>query len=482
LDLDTGFRRYDEQIETYEFIIRRRVERMNGISESPAPAIQPGWPGWPGWPGYRTLWRWHFYAGLFCLPFVLLLSVTGAIYLFKPQYEAWADYAHDHLVVTGKRARVEAQVTAALATLPGAVLNSYELPATPQAAARVRMGRGTESWLVYVHPETRAILKREVEDERFMNVVSRLHGQLLLGDNGDRIVELAASWAIIMLMTGIYLWWPRNGQGIAGVVYPRFGRGKRVFWRDLHAVTGLWISFFALFLLVSGLPWAKSWGGLLKEARKLGATTEVKQDWSTGRPSATSEHASHDGRVADRDDYSAIDRLVETVQPLRLAPPVQIAPPSPKSPAWTARSDAQNRPLRVTLVLDEKSGAIISRQDFVGRPLLDRIIGTGIAAHEGQLFGWPNQALGAFTALGLVMLVVSSIVLWRRRSPGVLGAPQPEADPVPFSFGIRAIIVTLGLLLPLLGLSLLIVLAAERWVLRRIPSASRYLGLDAPRV
>ena len=31
---------------------------------------------------YRTIWRWHFYAGLFVLPFILILSVTGSIYLF----------------------------------------------------------------------------------------------------------------------------------------------------------------------------------------------------------------------------------------------------------------------------------------------------------------------------------------------------------------------------------------------------------------
>ena len=26
---------------------------------------------------YATIWRWHFYAGLFVIPFVLLLAVTG---------------------------------------------------------------------------------------------------------------------------------------------------------------------------------------------------------------------------------------------------------------------------------------------------------------------------------------------------------------------------------------------------------------------
>ena len=39
-------------------------------------------------PSYAAVWRWHFYAGLFCIPFVLWLSLTGSIYLFRPQVEA----------------------------------------------------------------------------------------------------------------------------------------------------------------------------------------------------------------------------------------------------------------------------------------------------------------------------------------------------------------------------------------------------------
>ncbi len=50
---------------------------------------------------YRALWRWHFHAGLFCIPFVIVLALTGSIYLFKPQIDAFADRGVDSLQVTG---------------------------------------------------------------------------------------------------------------------------------------------------------------------------------------------------------------------------------------------------------------------------------------------------------------------------------------------------------------------------------------------
>jgi len=51
---------------------------------------------------YRTLWRWHFYAGLLIIPFVLALSISGAIYLFKPQIESWIDKPWSQLQTNGE--------------------------------------------------------------------------------------------------------------------------------------------------------------------------------------------------------------------------------------------------------------------------------------------------------------------------------------------------------------------------------------------
>lgn len=449
------------------------------------------------WPDYNTVWRWHFYAGLFCIPFIFILAITGAIYLFKPQLEASLDRQYEQLAMTGARATAEAQALAAIAAVPGSVLDAYVLPPSPRSAVQVLVKRGGERFRVYVHPETLRILKREAEDGKLMNVVHRLHGTLLIGDRGSNLVELAASWAIVMFITGLYLWWPRNVQNLAGVAYPRLGRKGRVFWRDLHAVSGLWIAFFTLFLLVSGMPWTKSWGGLLKEVRQINAGKVIQQDWTLGgrSPDApagvismaeNSEHAGHTMPGHDHThglhhvmDYSALDHLVETMQPLHLAAPVLIVPTSRKSPDWTGRSEAQNRPLRVNLVLDGTTGAIKSRKDFAERPLLDRIIGIGVAAHEGQLFGWFNQALGVFTAAGLVLLTASSVVLWwKRRAPATLGAPPASRRMERYALLLMAVIVAIGILLPFLGLSIFLVWLVERWVLPRFPAACSFLGLS----
>ena len=88
---------------------------------------------------YRALWRWHFHAGMFCIPFVLVLALTGSIYLFKPQIDALADRSVDSLSVSGARRFADAQIAAAIASVPGSKLFVYEIPRESDDAVRVHL-------------------------------------------------------------------------------------------------------------------------------------------------------------------------------------------------------------------------------------------------------------------------------------------------------------------------------------------------------
>lgn len=452
------------------------------------------------WPDYRAVWRWHFYAGMLCIPFVIILSITGTIYLFKPQIEAWNDRPYDNLASTGNNAGAAAQIEAAVAAVPGSSFNAYHLPTANNAAARVLVEKDQVLTRVYVHPASLQILHATPEDGGLIALVKRIHGELLIGDTGSHFVEIAACWTIVMVLSGLFLWWPRQAKGFGGVLYPRLNGGSRMFWRDIHSVTGIWVSFFVLFLVTTGLPWATFWGEYFKGIRRLTGTAVAKQDWSTssgesrkgasgGGQEPKGEHANHGegqrgggpGRkktvAISADQLRSIDRVVAVARPMNLAPPVLVTPVAGSELHWEVSSLTANRPQRVTLVIDAKSGAIVKRSGFADRHWIDRAVGTGIAIHEGQMFGWVNQLLGVATTAGLLLLSLSGLVLWwRRRDRGVLGAPAAGMNPR-FSFVLVSIVFLLGALLPLFGASLIAVLLCEKLLLRRIPPVSRWLGL-----
>ena len=98
---------------------------------------------------YRAVWRWHFYAGVFCIPLVIWLACTGSIYLFEPQIERWLDRPYDHLNMSGQPATPEQIAIAAMHAVPGSSLHYYELAPSTSAATRVIVGVGKEEYCVY---------------------------------------------------------------------------------------------------------------------------------------------------------------------------------------------------------------------------------------------------------------------------------------------------------------------------------------------
>jgi uncharacterized iron-regulated membrane protein len=425
---------------------------------------------------YRTIWRWHFYAGVFCIPFVILLSLTGAIYLFKPYYESWQENKYHQLDVGGEKLSANEQIQAALDAIPNGKFLSYRLPQTETEAVLINV-QAEQKWQVFVNPYTGEVLDKQQSQWMLMNLVKTIHGELLMGNAGSILVELAACWAIVLIVTGLYLWWPRNANGLAGVIYPRLRGGSRIFWRDLHAVTGIWISTLALFLLVTGLPWATVWGAALKEVRKF-ELAPVQQDWTQSR---AEEHQHWRSQAADHFNLTA--SVLRTAEQLQLAPPVELSVANVQHTSdhqllytWKASSQNGNRPARVDVWLDN-NGVIEKRSGFAEKKLIDKAIGIGIAAHEGQLFGWFNLLLGVLTCAGLILISVSGFILWRKRKPdSVLGAPPV----MPARGGLRVVAITLGLaiFLPLLAISLAMLLAIEFFVLRRITCMSHWLGLS----
>ena len=450
---------------------------------------------------YRTIWRWHFYAGLFVMPMMLVLSLTGAMYLFKPQVERWEERAWQGLE-TRHAVSADQQLHAALSAYPGAKFHYYRLPDSPGDAAMFHLGLpgpGRQMRDVFVSPQGE-VVGALAPEHRVMDVVKDIHGQLLMGKSGSWIVELAASWAIVMVLTGLYLWWPR-GRGASGVLWPRLSKGRRVAWRDMHAVTGFWVSGLALILLLTGLPWADVWGRTFKTIRAEMGWVKGAQDWTIGgeMPNAPN-HLEHDHAAMmaishaqagspDRQMRTrpvvSLSHMVMLAKQEDLAFPVLVTPPGApgrfgkaSQVHWTIRSDSQNRPRRTTITYDAMTGQELARETFADGHPIDRVVGYGVAWHEGQLFGWVNQLIGVVTALMLVTLSITGFNMWRQRKPaGQLGAPQAALSP-PRRKSVVALITILAAALPLLAASLVVMWVVEVLLLRRLGRLARWLGIS----
>jgi uncharacterized iron-regulated membrane protein len=321
-----------------------------------------------------------------------------------------------------------------------------------------------------------------------------MHGSLTLGTVGDRIVELAACWALVLMVTGLYLWWPRGRGGFGGILYPRLGARGRLFWRDLHAVIGVWSVAFIAFLLLTGLPWAGIQGDLLNRGtaalgigypasnRTHNAPASVPMKTALGEApwtmehapmptsTAASEHAGHAGHemtMAVRDDaaVAGIDRIANSVtRDHHVVGAYRLFLPSGPTGVYTAYTYPDQPQGQRTLYFDRWTGGLIREVGYPEYGWAAKAIELGVQLHMGNYFGLANQLVMLTTCIAIVLLVISGVMMWWKRRPtGRLAAPA-RVSPTRIK-GAVAILIVAGVVFPMLGLSVIVIFLIDRLVL-----------------
>ena len=408
---------------------------------------------------YRAVWRWHFYAGLFVIPFSIILAVTGSIYLFRPYVEPML-YAHLYNVPPQPTSLpYEEQIAVVRQTFPEAQITHITPVHTAGSSTEVTLRDPDNGGMyAYVDPHNGEFLGSLVRDDMFMQRVRMIHGELLLGNFGEGIVELVACWAIVLLISGIYLWWPRPKFTVWGVFVPRVGRGRRLFWRDMHAVVAMYASIGILGLIMTGLPWSGVWGAGLSQAQQV-----------TGQ-----------SRPAEANNAMFQSAIVDGANPLALADVVAVAeannmrdytiqlPPDDQG-VFTISMQPTNPANTQIVHVDQYSGNIVGRVGWADYPLVAQSVTMGIRLHQGEYFGIPNLLLVLLTALCMIWMSFTGFVMWWQRRPkGALGVPKAPRD-LAIPRGIFVITIILGILFPLVGASLIILFVLDRFVFIKIP-------------
>ena len=444
----------------------------------------------------QRLWRWHFLAGLVVCPFAILLSITGSIYLFKPQIDNYQEASINALapvVEQGSPALASGtHIQALLARHPESHFKRLILAKPGDRSLEIELVNADSEKVIYwVDSISGQVLASKNSDQRFMQLVKKLHSELLLGNLGSYVVELMASWLIILVITGLYLWLskPDNRKAAKKLVSPQVsGVASDKKWRSLHGVVGLWFTVPIILLLLSGLPWTQLWGAGFDKVKAMAGWQGPGQVWfvtlQSERPDgealkipesslweiSSDPHAHHSetaaGGVSSSHlgalDLSILDVIEHKPQVVAMIPPVQIAPPKPNNGVWTVRSMPGQRSDRETIHFDQYSAQQIQRIGFEDHHPLEQFVSQGVALHEGALFGWLNQLLGLLTALAITCISCFGLYAWWLRKPKEDAAVDDSVDSPP-SKGLFAGIVLLGILLPAAGISFVVIYIVERF-------------------
>ncbi|SOR29455.1 conserved protein of unknown function; putative membrane protein (4 PEPSY-associated transmembrane helices) [Methylorubrum extorquens] len=424
---------------------------------------------------YRAVWRWHFYAGLLCLPFLILLSATGALYLFKAEINATV-FAHRTVVASSGRTPLgpDRLIFNAMQAVPEGNPLSYTEPAGPTASALVTLAEGGGKILLYLDPYTGDVLDRVAADREFFGIVRGLHSLTLFGTAANALIEIVAGFAIILVVTGAYLWWPQGkGQRRGRAVSLRETPRRRVWWRDLHAATGLFAGAGLLFLALTGLPWSVWWGQELRAWSNRAGLGQPTQLWagkavSTVPMGARLESAGWalEDALMPRSAPSGapslgIDRAVATLRDMALPGGFELALPLGETGVYAASAYPRDVTGQRMVSLDRYSGQPIIDVRFADLGPVARAIQYGIGLHKGEFWGRANQLAMLAFCLGTILLSVTAAVMWWKRRPaGRLGTPPWPRDRRVVAT-VTGLMLGLGALFPLTGLAILALLGLD---------------------
>ncbi|WP_119395391.1 PepSY-associated TM helix domain-containing protein [Salinibius halmophilus] len=399
------------------------------------------------------LWRWHVIAGLFVLPFIILLATTGAIYLFKDQY----------------RANIEAPMLATTEGEPLPLSQQFDMAnmfsQNPLTHIEVADGQATHFYngrfspneSVYVDPATGGITGQYIRSNDIMETIRNLHGELLMGDYGTKVIELVASWLVVLIITGIVVFWPRK-QPILNLVRVRLNKGKRIMMRDLHAVLGFWISAFLLVIIAGGLPWTDLFGANFHK---------LKEATNSGYPATWFSSRSLNSTVAG--EALTLDEMFAIAQAQELPGKVYLALPQTSDSVFTVSNSAKLSEQQV-MHFDQYSGELLLHHTWDEVGMLSAGQQVVMRLHQGEFFGIANWLIALFTCIALVALSLAGITSYLMRKPkGKLGLPKPPAS-FRVGLGTLVLIAALGLILPAFGISVLIIVVVSWLSSLRKPS------------
>ncbi|MGY4538645.1 putative iron-regulated membrane protein [Mucilaginibacter sp. UYNi724] len=205
-------------------------------------------------PFKKVLLFCHRWLGFISGLVVFIVSITGCIFCFQDEIQD-AFYGYRSVQNTGKPyvqpSQLISEVKKAYPTASPDFIYYYGVERP--AGVLANMGKDGFEY-VFLDPYTGKITYHEKPQTNFFIIVEYIHLYLLLPPAiGHRIVGVSVIIFMVIMVTGLILWWPkRKSDRKRSFTIKWGGRWRRVNY-DLHNVLGFYATSIALILSITGL-------------------------------------------------------------------------------------------------------------------------------------------------------------------------------------------------------------------------------------
>jgi len=340
----------------------------------------------------RAMLSWlHLWVGLSVGVVFALVAITGTVLVFhndllRLQHPQLAQHA---AVADGRvlAALIERWQPEGLRSLD---LPNDELP--------VWQGFFKDGHRAYFAPEDGALLLYRSHDDDVLMWLHDWHTHLLAGETGEEVLGVFGCIALALILTGLYLWWPRRGQLLAHLKMHSGPPVRR--WLSWHRSSGALL--FPLLLLATltgvGMVYSKAFQAVLVAAFGGETVKPPKMD--------------ADGAV----DWPRVLRQADTALPRARLSRVSVPKAGDGVVSFRARADGEWHPVgRSTIAIAKAGGGVLQVNDATANPLGMRMSQAIFPLHVGAVGGSVMKVATAVVGLLPMFLLVTGFLFWRRR-------------------------------------------------------------------
>jgi uncharacterized iron-regulated membrane protein len=350
----------------------------------------------------RRLWRnLHLWlgAGLFVL--LVPIAISGSLLVWHDHLDALINPGR-YAVTAGNVQPPSTYVTAARTAVP-ANFQAFVVRFPEDAGAPVTvtaretgLERGVRPRLltVYLDPPNGRVL--DVVDPRasFVGFLHRFHENLTIPDyNGRSIVGWVGVAMLVLSLTGIYLWWPRNVAFTRGMRWKRAPTG----WSNLHHMIGFWISIPLAVVSLTGIY--------------LGFPQQGRDLLSSVAPMTPQQRGGFGAPLLQNPRLTIDQALDAAIAAQTQAKAAALFAPTQPNPAWRVQLRRADATELTTVLVDDRSGTAAITTPLAG----DRTAQWIRWIHEGSHSGVLWQVIVFLCGIAPPVLGVTGIVIWLRQ-------------------------------------------------------------------
>jgi len=356
----------------------------------------------------KLLFNLHLYVALTIGLFVVILSVTGALVAFGPEMDVLLNQNLFYVTPQNTPPLPFRTLAGIVSQKFGEPVNSLRMPDGPDKSYFTTVAKGQTQ--VFLNGYTGEILGTR-SPKTFWAKTLQFHKRLAPATGkgwpeiGNKIVAIACWAMFLLLLSGLYLWWPR----------PRFSVKWKASLRrvmfDLHYAIGIYTFVFLSILTITGL--------VVSYDEEI---TEYLYHATATKPIARSLPSTP---LAGATPITPEEAVEVAKKELAGASPITVALPNGPKGSYnismhfpedhTGRGTGQGRSW---VSIDQYSGKVLVSQNSRTAPGPTRTRMINRAIHTGDIFGIPTRLIAAASSFLVILQAVSGLIMWLKRSNG----------------------------------------------------------------